>query len=233
MSSQLPPAPVMDSDERGMRGLPPFVDVVYGAVFGYGIIEAAQAVLHWKPKQPGNGTPVFLLIVTSVYLLFDYAQGRMFTEKHPYKGLTRFTLDLMIAGAFTVAYVTAASASTKYLLALAAILFLGAWWVSECRKEYPTELPRRHFIVVCHIAPLVAVLAIWALRFLPYPWITDRWHAHVNLTVCLLYLAYCIVLTIITAGTRVTGLERSLLPIIPFYAPWRRVQIRARRVFKL
>jgi hypothetical protein len=220
-------------EERGLRGLPPFVDVVYGAVFGYGVLEIARSVQNWAPGHRGNAVPTFLLIVTSAYLLFDYAQARMFTEKNPYKGLTRFTLDMAVAVTFTFAYIAAINASPKYLLALAVILALGAWWVSACKTEYPLSLQHSRFIITCHIAAAVALVAIWGLGFLPYAWLTSQWRRWVNPIVCVLYLIYCFVLTLITAKSRLSDIERSLLPIIPLYAPWRRIKVRVRRLFKL
>jgi hypothetical protein len=219
-------------DPKGLRGLPPFVDVVYGAVLGYGVFETAQAIQHWKSGQPGNGTPIFLLIVTSVYLLFDYAQGRMFTEKHQYLGLTRFTLDMAIAVTFTFAYIAAARASPLYLLALSGILFLGAWWVWACKSEYPQVLPHIRFISTSHVVPLGVLFFIWLLRFVHNEKFATFWKSWVNLIVCLLYLLYCCILTIIAEESSfLSDIERSLLPIIPLYAPWGHIKRRFERAF--
>ncbi len=220
-------------EERGLRGLPPFVDVVYGAVFGYGVFEIARAVEKFQPKQAGNATPMILLIAASVYLLFDYAQARMFTERHPYQGLTRFTLDVAIAVAFTFTYITAAKPSPNYLLTLGVILTLGAWWVAAGKSEYPEALKRSRFIIICHLAAAFVLIVIWGLGLVRQPAFAAFWHAWVNRAVGLLYLLYCLLLTIVTYGTRATEVERSLLPIIPLYGPWRHFKVRFNRLFDL
>jgi hypothetical protein len=210
-----------DSDPRGFRGLPPFVDVVYGAVLGYGVLQIAEAILKYNKGARGNATPLYLLVVTTIYLMFHYAQNRMCTEKTGYKSLTRYGLDMFIAIAFVLAYVAAYRASRLYLLVLASLLILEECWVETLQSEHPElQLKGRLRLLRCtHFIPAgVVVLLFGFLTFSSYGDWLDRW---INVIVPAAFVGYSVVLSFATAET-CTDLERGLLPIIPFFGLVRR-----------
>src|SRR6266852_4877196 len=124
----IPPPPSTDLDTRGFRGLPPFVDVVYGAVLGFGVFKMAEAIPLAQTRTKGGGAPLFLLLVSSTYLMFDYAQSRMCTEKYPYTNLIRYSIDMFVATAYIFVFVQAYHASPYYLVALSILLTLSAVW---------------------------------------------------------------------------------------------------------
>jgi hypothetical protein len=214
-----PLSPQPDPDPRGFKGLPPFVDVVYGAVLGFGVFKIEEAIRKAGIPARGNDTPLFLLMITSIYLMFDYAQARMCTEKNCYKALTRYALDVFIAIAFVFAYVEAYDASVYYLFSLSILLCLGALWIRSLDKEYPHLKLRLKLLTNTHYfaaAVLLLLLSIRLAGILEETW--DRW---INVAVGSAFLIYSFVLSLVTHDTDLTELERGLLPIIPLYAPIR------------
>lgn len=214
-----PLVPRPDGDPRGFKGLPPFVDVVYGAVLGFGVFKIEEAIRKAGTPARGNVTPLFLLMITSVYLMFDYAQARMCTEKHCYRQLTRYALDVFIAIAFVFAYVEAYNASPYYLLWLSILLCLGALWIRSLDKEYPDLRLRLKLMTNTHYFAAAVLLVLLFIRLAGI--LKETWDEWINFGVGFAFLIYSFVLSLVTHDTDLTELERGLLPIIPLYAPIR------------
>jgi len=204
-----------DLDSTGFKGLPPFVDVVYGAVFGYGVFKTAEAS-HFDTSAQGGGVPLFLLVVTSIYLLFDYAQARMCTEKNGYRGLTRYALDIFIAIAFLFAYEEAARRSPYYLVALSILLILGGIWVQVLHKEHTDLKLNMRTLTLTHFLAAAVLAAVFLVgKIGAYKGVWDKW---VNISVGSAFLLYSAIVSVFTDGA-LSDLEKGLLPIIPFYGP--------------
>jgi hypothetical protein len=212
-----PLLPQPDADPRGFRGLPPFVDVVYGAVLGFGVFKIEEAIRVAGIPGKGNETGLFLSIVTSIYLVFDYAYTKMCIGKYPYRTLTRYTVDMFSAIAFVFAYVAANKAnraSPYYLLWLAILLTLSAFWIVSLDKEYPNQI-RRKFLTHSHAWPVMVLFLTLIARLFDSTGVVDQWIIY---CVGFAFLAYSFGLSLVAYLTDVNELERGLLPIIPFYA---------------
>ena len=158
----LPPQPHADS--RGLKGLPPFVDVVYWAVLGFGVFKIEEAIRTTEIPAMGNQTALFLLVVTSFYLVFDYAQARMCIERYPYRTLTRYSLDVFSAIAFVFAFVAANRASPYYLLWLSILLFLSACWIVSLDRNIQSLGSGQEFVLrSCSGCCGIGVIAV-------FPW---------------------------------------------------------------
>jgi len=208
---------ISDLEPKAFRGLMGFVDVIYGAVLGFGVIEMAEALKFLERNSKGNATPLVLLTATSLFLIFDYAQARMCIELYPYRGLARFTLDICIPIAFVFAFAAAFQARPIYLISITVILLLGASWLWACKLEYPALFQHFKALILAHVVPAGVLFVAWLAQF-----IFKSWADWINWIIGGLYFLYCVVASALTGGESLMPLERRLLPIIPLHAPIRR-----------
>ncbi len=196
----------------------PFVDVVYAAVLSYGVLRTGEYVERLIDAPPPlKGTPLLLLIITSVYLIFDYGSARICTEAAPYKGLSRFTVDLLIAFAFLSCYIAALRASVHFLLALGLLLLLGGCWIYLCKSEYPGLLPNWRFVLKTHLIPSVLLLGVWMLASVVKWKYVLRYKNWLLPGAGGLFLLWSFFVSYLGDLGWITDLEMRLLPVIPLF----------------
>lgn len=174
-----PGSPVKEKDWYNFRSLLPFVDVVYGATLSYIFVQIADgcrvlfhprggAVHEQQPGEVGPLIQVGLATLALNYLLQDYAEARLVTERYPYQGHQRFLIDLLIAALFLLVFTGAQEASAYLFVPFGLVFLCGAWWALVVEKEAGKEAlyPYPQFTVGTHVAAFFAcwVYAYWRWR---------------------------------------------------------------------
>jgi hypothetical protein len=194
----------------------PFVDVINAAVYGYGAYEVAKALdplLRDPPAAPDWGR-VILLAFVAYFLTADSVEARIYNEIFRYRNRRRFLIDLLIAGCFFLAFMSAGAASTFVLVALAAVFFGGALWAVclelEIRDSVYWIYPRMS--VASHTGAAVAFgWVFYSLSHRPTP-------VHV-LTVAMAgvlwagYALWLLGVTVLRRLFKVPAAEADLLPV--------------------
>src|SRR5207248_3097354 len=107
-----------------------------------------------------------LVVFVLMYLLSDSVEARLLTERVPYEGRGRFSVDLFISLSFFLAFGAAAHASTNFLIPFACVFFLGAIWAVYLHHDTKTingvtwSYPKG--VVLSHIAAGVIWLGYWS-----------------------------------------------------------------------
>lgn len=140
-------------EDMDFSKLMPFVDVVYGAVISYGFVEISQQLLPWfkAPATPLPGVELGLLFFVLNFLAADFVEARLFNNAFPYIGRGRFTVDLLVALLFFLAFASASASSAVFLAALGLIFILGGLWGHILGREGRLALQYPRLIVVSHV----------------------------------------------------------------------------------
>ena len=116
------------------------LDVLYGAVVGYGCYLIADTLSPWFRAQvePAgiNWIRLLLLAFVTNYLIADLVEARILNTAFPYQGRARFTLDIMIVLTFFGAYQAAAFQSRAVFVCLGGAILLGGLWAIFLDREY-------------------------------------------------------------------------------------------------
>lgn len=141
-----------------------FVDIVYGAVLGYGFFLVADALKPLFLKSPVDWSAVLLLTFTTNFLVGDYIEARLYTRVFPYKGRRRVTLDLLIAMTLFVVYVACPTESPMILMPLGVVFLLGGFWGITLEREYKGEVVCEYPKLICgtHFGAAILLVGGWA-----------------------------------------------------------------------
>lgn len=141
-----------------------FIDVFYSAMLGVGLILLGLILDHYFDAGGLDWAPLILLAFAILYLVGDYIDSRLFTEEYPYKGLTRFIIDLLIGFVFFCAFVTGYHASPYFLLTMAVAFFLGGVWCVCLQWGVARVKPLRFWFPVAagHVTAAVIFAHLWS-----------------------------------------------------------------------
>lgn len=159
-----------DLAEKISDSLIMFVDFLYAVVFSLVVAEAFDKVISAKEAQLtlGEKTARLSLIIAIFYFLaWDWLHARLLTIKNPYKGYTRFFIELIIAfSAYGAAYEVMRN-NTFFLIYLALILLLGVVWSWRALSKYPESMDQREFRAIMRVQSIFGIIslaAFWLLR---------------------------------------------------------------------
>lgn len=148
--------PEFDSKRLDFAALGPIVDLIYGAVIGYPLLLYGELLAPFfsaaTPAPAVNWVQVTLVSFVFLYSLSDAVETRIMTACFPYRGRGRFSVDLMIALLFFLAFSGAANGSANFLVPFSAIFFMGAVWgvylhydsKNLCKWRYPKGVILTH-----------------------------------------------------------------------------------------
>ncbi len=109
-----------------------FVEVVYGATLGYCFLkigETLKEVFVQPTEEPSAsfGIRVCLEIFVLDLLVHRFVESRLITAKVPYQNGNRFSIDVLMAGLFLMAFVAAEEGSAQLFVPCFFIFVL--WWL--------------------------------------------------------------------------------------------------------
>jgi hypothetical protein len=132
----------------------PFIDVMYSAVLSYGLYLFSEKLKPLFEGKPIDWSPLALLCFIMLYLVGDYIDARIYTDKFPYLHLSRFLIDLLISFAFFLAFVAGWASSPYALLCLAFVSLMGGIWVFFTYIEHFRKRPIRflRLLIASHVA---------------------------------------------------------------------------------
>lgn len=191
-----------------------FIDVVYGAVLGYGAYEVGTSlhpVLESPPSKP-DWAALLLLAFVTYYLIADAVEARIYNARFPYQTRDRFLADLVVAGCFLFAYMAASGRSIGVLAGIAGTMCGGGIWAifleNETRSRYQWLWPR--ILVASHFMGGIALSIAYYL-------LLRRGHYQLNtheaLLIWVFYGIWDLSLIVIVRRLDVAAAEADLLPI--------------------
>jgi hypothetical protein len=203
--------------EFGYEGLTLVADLIYAGAIGLGMLRTAESFDDFLSARTHVLTSLFLLIITTVYLILDYAQARRCLGRYPYNGLMRFSVDIAIAMLFVISFVQASHSSPDLLVTFPFILVLGTLWVVLTRSEYPSILHRWKFVAFVHIFPAFILLICWGYRLWGSLKGADlrQFDNRLTLGLIIAFVAWSCLISTYASLVEFSLLEQGLLPILP------------------
>jgi uncharacterized membrane protein len=141
------------------------VDLLYAAVIGYAFVllgDLLSPLFQPAPHQI-DWWRLTLILFILLYLISDTVEARIVTNRFPYKGRRRFSIDLFVAFAFFLSLAGAAQGSPSFLPAFSAVFALGAVWgvclKTDTKDEVEWYYPQT--VVLSHVAAAVLWFAYW------------------------------------------------------------------------
>ncbi len=208
-----------------------FMDVVYGAVMGFGVYEVGKALeplLQTPPGVPSWAT-LALLAFVSYYLVADVVEARIYTARFPYTGRDRFIADILIAACFLFAYMAAGKRSSALLLAMGGTMIGGGIWsvFLENATKYICRWSWPRILAVSHLAAGFAFCYAYYVLFTNQEFVLDgrevAW-------IWILYLMWDVGLIITVRVLHIPVAEADLLPVGLVESVFRRVVITGQQV---
>jgi hypothetical protein len=206
--------PDFDYKRLNFAALSPIVDFIYGAVIGYPLLlygDLLSPFFKTAASAPVNWVTFTLVSFVFLYSLSDAVETRILTHCFPYTGRSRFSVDLLIALLFFLAFSGASQASPNFLVPFGVIFLMGAVWGvclhNETKNAFRWRYPKG--VILTHVAAGTVWLGYWlslnnrGVKVLGWPE-TQR---------LLMYYVGWLVLT--TAGKefyRVPAVEADLFP---------------------
>lgn len=138
-----------------------FIDFLYAVVFGLVLAETFENVIGKEEKtfldKSGN---ILLLIGVFYFLAWDWLHGRLLTIRNPYRRYRRFFIEALIAFCGYGAALDAVSMKVSFLIYVALILLLGAFWARSTRQEHPETTDATELFVITLHQPVLAFEAL-------------------------------------------------------------------------
>src|SRR4051794_35380857 len=87
-----------------------FVDVVYGAILGYMLLNVAEDIQPYFQdfqSHAVNWRKIWLETFVLNYMIGDFVESRLMTGCFPYRGHARFLIDMAIGFCFLLSFLGA------------------------------------------------------------------------------------------------------------------------------
>src|SRR6185437_6321745 len=143
------------------------IDLLYAAVIGYAFLLLADLLtpVFKSPPQSVDWWRLTLIVFLLLYLVSDTVEARIVTNRFPYQGRRRFSIDLFVTFAFFLSFAGADMGSPRFLPAFASVFALGAIWGVclwlDTRNTIHWYYPQTIFL--SHVAACILWLAFWLL----------------------------------------------------------------------
>ncbi|MBI2100348.1 MAG: hypothetical protein HYT48_03375 [Candidatus Vogelbacteria bacterium] len=148
-----------------------FIDFLYAVVFGLIISETARKLTlsgSTLSDLAGTFTHVLAIMMAFYFLTWDWVHARILTIRNPYRGYTRFFIEIVIA---FCAYSMAAQILDKgllFLFYLAMVLLLGAWWAKKTLRGYSSSDDWVELKTIQTLQTIAGALVLAAFFFLHF-----------------------------------------------------------------
>lgn len=143
------------------------VDLLYAAVIGYAFVLLGNLLkpVFKSPPESVDWWRLTLIVFLLLYLISDTVEARIITNRFPYKGRRRFSIDLFVTFAFFLSFAGADMASPSFLPAFATVFALGAIW-GVCLWMDTRNVIRWYYpqtVALSHVAACILWVAYWLL----------------------------------------------------------------------